>query len=72
MLSITLASTASRVRSLRRPALLLLTLSTAPGGVEIDLGGMMGAKDKAVRGLTMGIAGLFKQNKVPLPSPSWS
>lgn len=25
---------------------------------------MMGAKEKAVRGLTMGIAGLFKQNKV--------
>ena len=39
---------------------------TAPGGVEIDLNGMMAAKDKAVRGLTSGIASLFKQNKVRL------
>jgi dihydrolipoyl dehydrogenase len=32
--------------------------------VKINLDGMMGAKDKAVNGLTSGIEGLFKKNKV--------
>jgi dihydrolipoamide dehydrogenase len=34
------------------------------GTVEIDLPGMMAQKDKAVSGLTGGVAGLFKKNKV--------
>ncbi|KAJ7294992.1 hypothetical protein O6H91_Y219600 [Diphasiastrum complanatum] len=34
------------------------------GSVEIDLPAMMGQKDKAVSGLTKGIEGLFKKNKV--------
>ncbi len=34
------------------------------GSVELDLGAMMGEKDKAVTGLTGGIAFLFKKNKV--------
>src|SRR5436309_10829319 len=33
-------------------------------GVELDLAAMMARKDKVVRGLTQGIAGLFKKNKV--------
>lgn len=34
------------------------------GGVELDLGGMMARKDKVVKTLAGGIAGLFKKNKV--------
>ena len=33
-------------------------------GVELDLTAMMGRKDRVVRGLTQGIATLFKKNKV--------
>jgi dihydrolipoyl dehydrogenase len=33
-------------------------------GVELDLAAMMARKDKVVRGLTQGVAGLFKKNKV--------
>src|SRR5947208_8487739 len=33
-------------------------------GVELDLASMMGRKDRVVRGLTQGIATLFKKNKV--------
>ena len=32
--------------------------------VSLDLGAMMGQKDTAVAGLTKGIEGLFKKNKV--------
>jgi dihydrolipoamide dehydrogenase len=34
------------------------------GGIELDLPAMMKRKDGVVRGLTQGIAGLFKKNKV--------
>ncbi len=34
------------------------------GGVELDLPAMMARKDKVVNGLTRGIAGLFKKNKI--------
>ena len=34
------------------------------GDVKLDLGGMMKQKDDAVMGLTSGIEGLFKKNKV--------
>ena len=33
-------------------------------GVTLDLAAMMGRKDKVVRGLTQGVASLFKKNKV--------
>ncbi|MEM1179336.1 MAG: dihydrolipoyl dehydrogenase, partial [Acidobacteriota bacterium] len=33
-------------------------------GVELDLGGMMKHKDRTVKALTQGVAGLFKKNKV--------
>jgi dihydrolipoamide dehydrogenase len=33
-------------------------------GLEIDLAAMMARKDRVVRGLTQGVAGLFKKNKV--------
>ena len=33
-------------------------------GVHMDVGKMMAQKDKAVVGLTKGIEGLFKKNKV--------
>jgi dihydrolipoamide dehydrogenase len=33
-------------------------------GVELDLGAMMARKDKVVRGLTQGVASLFKKNKI--------
>jgi dihydrolipoyl dehydrogenase len=33
-------------------------------GVEIDLAAMMARKDKVVRGLTQGVAGLFKKNQI--------
>jgi len=33
--------------------------------VRLNLGQMMSQKEKAVKGLTGGIAHLFKQNKVP-------
>src|SRR5205085_219486 len=33
-------------------------------GVELDLPAMMARKDKVVRGLTQGVAGLFKKNGV--------
>ncbi|TMB03692.1 MAG: dihydrolipoyl dehydrogenase, partial [Deltaproteobacteria bacterium] len=33
-------------------------------GVELDLGAMMARKDRVVRGLTQGVASLFKKNKV--------
>jgi dihydrolipoamide dehydrogenase len=33
-------------------------------GVELDLAAMMARKDRVVRGLTQGVAGLFKKNKV--------
>ena len=33
-------------------------------GVELDLGAMMTRKDRVVRGLTQGVASLFKKNKV--------
>jgi len=33
-------------------------------GVELDLAAMMARKDKVVRGLTQGVAGLFKKNRV--------
>jgi dihydrolipoyl dehydrogenase len=33
-------------------------------GVELDLPAMMVRKDKVVRGLTQGVAGLFKKNKI--------
>src|SRR5437667_2805878 len=33
-------------------------------GVALDLATMMARKDKVVRGLTQGVAGLFKKNKV--------
>jgi len=33
-------------------------------GVQLDLAQMMNQKDKAVKGLTSGIAALFKANKV--------
>src|SRR5205823_11911756 len=33
-------------------------------GVALDLAAMMARKDKVVRGLTQGVAGLFKKNKV--------
>src|SRR5713101_7643532 len=33
-------------------------------GVELDLGQMMARKDKVVRGLTQGVASLFRKNKV--------
>ena len=36
------------------------------GAVEIDLPAMMAQKDQAVSGLTKGIEGLFKKNKVTL------
>lgn len=32
--------------------------------VEVDLPAMLGQKDKAVSGLTKGIEGLFKKNKI--------
>ena len=35
------------------------------GDVQLDLPGMMKQKDDAVMGLTSGIEGLFKKNKVP-------
>jgi dihydrolipoamide dehydrogenase len=34
------------------------------GKVELDLGQMMGRKDKVVKELTSGVAGLFKKNKI--------
>jgi dihydrolipoamide dehydrogenase len=34
------------------------------GGIKVDLKAMMGNKEKAVKGLTGGIEGLFKKNKV--------
>ena len=34
------------------------------GGLQLDLPRMMEQKDKAVHGLTSGIAALFKANKV--------
>lgn len=34
------------------------------GGVELDLGAMLGRKDQVVTDLTRGIAGLFKKNKI--------
>ena len=34
------------------------------GGVELDLAAMMARKDRVVRGLTQGVASLFKKNKV--------
>jgi len=34
------------------------------GAVELDLPAMMARKDKIVKGLTQGVAGLFKKNKV--------
>jgi dihydrolipoamide dehydrogenase len=34
------------------------------GGVELDLSAMMARKDRVVRGLTQGVASLFKKNKV--------
>lgn len=37
-------------------------------GVELDLPKLMGEKDKAVKALTGGIAGLFKKNKIGLVS----
>ena len=33
-------------------------------GVEFDLAAMMARKDKVVRGLTQGIAGLFKKHQI--------
>ena len=33
-------------------------------GVELDLPAMMARKDKVVRGLTQGVAGLFKKHKI--------
>jgi dihydrolipoamide dehydrogenase len=33
-------------------------------GLELDLGAMMARKNRVVRGLTQGVAGLFKKNKV--------
>jgi dihydrolipoamide dehydrogenase len=33
-------------------------------GVTLDLAAMMGRKDKVVRGLTQGVAGLFRKNRV--------
>jgi dihydrolipoamide dehydrogenase len=33
-------------------------------GLELDLAAMMARKDRVVRGLTQGVAGLFKKNKV--------
>src|SRR5207248_2265176 len=33
-------------------------------GVELDLGAMMARKDKVVRGLTQGVASLFKKNRI--------
>jgi dihydrolipoamide dehydrogenase len=33
-------------------------------GVELDLGAMMARKEKVVRGLTQGVASLFKKNKI--------
>ena len=39
-------------------------------GVNYDLDKMMAQKDKAVVGLTKGVEGLFKKNKVgPAPEP---
>ncbi len=34
------------------------------GGVELDLPAMMARKDRVVKGLTQGVAGLFRKNKV--------
>ena len=34
------------------------------GGIKVDLGAMMKNKEKSVKGLTQGIEGLFKKNKV--------
>src|SRR5713226_4898602 len=34
------------------------------GGVELDLATMMARKDRVVKVLTQGVAGLFKKNKV--------
>ena len=34
------------------------------GGVQLDLGVMMARKDRVVRGLTQGVAGLFKKHKI--------
>ncbi len=34
------------------------------GGVELDLPAMMSRKDKVVRGLTQGVAGLFKKHRI--------
>ena len=34
------------------------------GGVELDLPTMMARKERVVRGLTQGVAGLFKKNKI--------
>ena len=34
------------------------------GDIQLDLPGMMKQKDEAVKGLTSGIEGLFKKNKV--------
>ena len=39
-------------------------------GVSFDLSKIMAQKDNAVKGLTTGIEGLFKKNKVR-PPPSW-
>ena len=38
-------------------------------GVELDLGAMMTRKDRVVRGLTQGVASLFKKNRVRRASP---
>ena len=37
-------------------------------GLQLDLEKMMNQKDKAVTGLTNGVAALFKANKVYFPS----
>ncbi len=37
------------------------------GDVSMDLPKMMAQKDKAVKGLTTGVEGLFKKNKAPAP-----
>src|SRR5690554_5932181 len=34
------------------------------GKVEVDVGAMIGRKDEVVSGLTRGVAGLFKKNKI--------
>jgi dihydrolipoamide dehydrogenase len=40
------------------------------GNVELDLGAMLSRKDRVVKGLTQGIAGLFKKNKIERVSGS--